>query len=112
MRRRLLQSNYRLKAERERTPFGEIDLWFRTPDGRGDLLVEVKSLKHDGLVTERLGARQWRRLSRVLSWVAEKSVRVRLIVVFVRPDGSMFWLGLEECRGPEFAGRKPSGLHR
>lgn len=96
MRRRFLKARYRLKAERERTPFGEIDLWFRTPDGRGNLLIEVKSLKHAELLPERLGPRQRARLTRVLAWVAERTGAARLIVVFVRPDGSMIDLGLED----------------
>ncbi|MBX3019440.1 MAG: hypothetical protein KF767_16255 [Bdellovibrionaceae bacterium] len=96
MERKFRRANYLLWKKRERTPFGEVDLWFKSPDGREDLLIEVKSLKHEALLPERLGARQRQRLTRVLEGVSAMSGRARLIVVFVRPDGSMIELGLED----------------
>lgn len=90
---------YRCEAQCYRSPFGEVDLWLRRNQNE-HLLIEVKTLKKDEHLPERLGRRQLRRLLNVLLWFSEKQGQNRhsiaLKVIYVRPDQEWIELGIED----------------
>ncbi|MGE5085464.1 MAG: YraN family protein [Bacillota bacterium] len=63
---------YHLLQQRLKTPFAEVDLLFRSPDGRHLLLVEVKTANQGTFYSARITSRQKYRLLGAASFLAER----------------------------------------
>lgn len=63
--------NYQLIQQRFKTPFAEVDLFFKTPEGHY-LLVEVKSVKLSSFYNTRISQKQKRRLERAVLFLSHK----------------------------------------
>lgn len=65
------QLGFELLSQRVKTPFAEVDLLFRSPEGHV-LMVEVKTANTPDFQPYRIAARQKKRLLRALIFLAEK----------------------------------------
>lgn len=66
------KKRYFLLRQRLKTPFAEVDLLFRSPDGRHLLLVEVKTANQGTFYNTRITRRQKYRLFGAASFLAER----------------------------------------
>ena len=65
------QHGYQILKQRWKTPFAEVDLFFRSPDGHW-VMVEVKSLPSTEYLSQRLTRKQKMRLKRAFLWAIER----------------------------------------
>ncbi|WP_413612195.1 YraN family protein [Bdellovibrio sp. HCB-110] len=81
------RKGYELLGQRVKTPFAEVDLIFKTPEGHA-LMVEVKTANLADFQPHRISKKQKARLTRALQFLAE---RLDSLVVahwaFVTKDG-------------------------
>jgi putative endonuclease len=83
------KKNYKLKAQRVRTPFAEVDLIFESP-AKELLMVEVKSVNIADFAAFRISQKQKQRLIRAMIFLAEKFARpVEVHWAFVTGDGEI-----------------------
>ena len=68
--------------QRKKTPFGEVDLLFRSATGSLQI-VEVKSIGDLGIVEARLSSKQRRRLGHVAEFFMQHHSEVELWLAFV-----------------------------
>lgn len=66
-----LKKKYQLLKQRVKTPFAEVDLLFRSPQGHL-LMVEVKSANQSCFYSARVSKRQSLRLARAASFLAAR----------------------------------------
>jgi Holliday junction resolvase-like predicted endonuclease len=79
----------RLKRQRWRTPFAEVDLVFQGPWRQQLLLVEVKRHVSHEFRQSLLSQRQRRRLCKVVRWLAEAGWEPQLTLVIVGASGEV-----------------------
>jgi putative endonuclease len=65
------KQNYQLIHQRLQTPFAEVDLFFKTPEGHF-LLVEVKSVNLSSFYNTRISKKQKSRLERAVLFLSHK----------------------------------------
>ncbi|MDG0816521.1 YraN family protein [Bdellovibrio svalbardensis] len=65
------KKKFKLLKQRLKTPFAEIDLLFRSPEGHL-LMVEVKSANQSCFYSARISKRQMQRLGRAASFLAAR----------------------------------------
>jgi Holliday junction resolvase-like predicted endonuclease len=75
---------YELLRRRWKTPFAELDLFLKSPEGTW-VIVEVKSLPSTDYVESRLGRKQKMRLKRAFLWLTEKQGHGELHLALVSP---------------------------
>ncbi|MEN0058666.1 MAG: YraN family protein [Bdellovibrio sp.] len=86
------QKGYQLLQQRLRTPFAEVDLLMRSPQGHL-VLIEVKTSSLDGFQNYRLSAQQKKRLERALHFLAESFQElIEMHWAFVTREGEMILL--------------------
>lgn len=72
-----------------KTPFAEIDLVFKTPEGHA-LMVEVKTVNLDHFHSTRISLKQKQRLLRALQFLAERwNTLVEVHWAFVTKEGEI-----------------------
>lgn len=71
MQKHYIKKGYEFLAQRVKTPFAEVDLLFRTPEGHV-LMVEVKTANLSDFHAVRISRRQKDRLMRALYFLAEQ----------------------------------------
>ncbi len=83
------QKGYVLLAQRVKTPFAEVDLLFKTPEGHA-LMVEVKTANLSAFQNHRISWKQRARLIRALQFLAERwKVPVEVHWAFVTKEGEV-----------------------
>lgn len=83
------QKNYTLLGQRVKTPFAEVDLLFRTPQGHL-LMVEVKTANLSAFQSFRISQRQKARLLRALQFLAARwDMLVEVHWAFVTKEGEI-----------------------
>ena len=83
------KKSYTLIEQRVKTPFAELDLLFRTPEGHL-LLVEVKTANSASFYNYRVTPKQKMRLLRAVQFLAERfSTLVEIHWAFVTKDGEI-----------------------
>ncbi|MFM6929570.1 MAG: YraN family protein [Bdellovibrio sp.] len=84
------KKKYHLLKQRLKTPFAEVDLLFRSPDGRHLLLVEVKTANQGTFYGARVSSRQKYRLLGAASFLAERyKTLVEVHWAFVTKNGEV-----------------------
>lgn len=83
------KKSYRLIEQRVKTPFAELDLLFRTPEGHL-LIVEVKTANLSSFYNYKVTPRQKIRLLRAVQFLAERfSTLVEIHWAFVTKEGEI-----------------------
>lgn len=83
------QKGYQILAQRLKTPFAEVDLLFRSPEGH-ILMVEVKTANLQTYQVHRISWKQKARLIRALQFLAARfEALVEVHWAFVTKDGAV-----------------------
>ena len=82
------KQNYKFLISRWQSPFAEVDLVFRDPEGV-IVLIEVKSLTRNDYLMTRLTLKQRQRLSRVVRMLNERGRPCRFELAVVSQSGEV-----------------------